>query len=285
MAFEEEEEKFSEDPMEHFKIENEILKMKLKMQFGDSFQMFGGEDALPPDIENQFLKSMIQFEENFQNAEFITIAEKLGNPVFTPLENIPESQLQKEVEVILDLLATKQIVIDFTHQPYNAKEVYSFLTTDFLKEEVEKNAVEGMMQNFIYEEFVPNHKEDIKQSAEQFLDHWLNKNDEGLPDFMAKGIVDDKGKMYTIDEWKNKVKLFFDAFNSFDNGSNTIEECAFTFENVDAGLGHCEGTITYDAILDKGEKIEYKGPFKLYFTYEEEYWNLFYFHIPGFNWG
>ncbi len=33
----EQEEKFSDDPLENMKIENEFLKLKLKAQYGDAF--------------------------------------------------------------------------------------------------------------------------------------------------------------------------------------------------------------------------------------------------------
>ncbi len=280
----EDEERFSEDPMEHFKIENEILKMKLKMQFGDSFQMFGGDDALPPDIENQFLKSMIQFEENFQNAEFITIAEKIGNPTFAPVESIAEAELENKVEEILDLFSKYQIAMDFNHQPYNAKEVYLFLTTDFLKQEVEKVAVEGMIQNFIYEEFVPNHHEDIKELTQQFIEAWINQDEEDIKHLIANNIVDANGANLTEEAWLQKVKFFFEAFHQFTNLNYNINEVKFNISEKDASLGHCEGVISYDAEIEKSEKITYNGPFKLYFTYENDYWYVFYYVMPGFKW-
>jgi hypothetical protein len=48
----EEEEKFSEDPTENMKIENEFLKIKMKAQYGDGFFMSEGDGSLPPEIEN-----------------------------------------------------------------------------------------------------------------------------------------------------------------------------------------------------------------------------------------
>jgi hypothetical protein len=48
-----EEEKFSDDPEEQLKIENDILKLKLQAELGGAFE---GEEGLSPDLENIFLK-------------------------------------------------------------------------------------------------------------------------------------------------------------------------------------------------------------------------------------
>ena len=59
------EEKFSDDANENFRIENEILKIKLKAQYGDAFHMETNADT-PPEIENKFLaEPVILFMKNF----------------------------------------------------------------------------------------------------------------------------------------------------------------------------------------------------------------------------
>ena len=56
-----EEEKFSDDPEENLRLQNDFLKMKMMAESG---AWFGGEEkvGLPPDIENQFLKNVMEFE-------------------------------------------------------------------------------------------------------------------------------------------------------------------------------------------------------------------------------
>ncbi len=49
-------------------------------------------------------------------------------------------------------------------------------------------------------------------------------------------------------------------------------------------MGHAEGMVKYDAVLENGETVHVEGPFKLYMQLEEEWWQIFYFHWPGFEW-
>ena len=56
-----EEEKFSDDPEENLRMQNDFLKMKMMAESG---AFFGGEGGLPADIENQFLKNIMEFEKN-----------------------------------------------------------------------------------------------------------------------------------------------------------------------------------------------------------------------------
>jgi hypothetical protein len=284
---EEHEEQFSEDPIEHLKIENEILKMKLKAQFGDSFQMFNNGDDLPPDIENQFLKNMLQFEENYQNVEFVTVKEKIGVPTFRSREDIPVESLQAEIDKVMELLLENDIQIDFLYKPYNKEEVYDFITKDFLEKEIEKNVPEGTICNFIYEEFKPNHYEDIKSLTHNFILSWVTKNMDGVQDNLAKDLMDDKGNAYKEKDVVKKIENFFVAFDQFENDGFNIFDVGFQINNEqdeDSGFGHGEGNMKYDAVMENGEVIHYEGPYKIYFTYQFGYWYIFYFIIPGFKW-
>ena len=64
-------EKFSDNEIENLQIENEMLRIKLKAQFGDAFQM-ESSNSLPPEIENQFLKNILAFQ-GANNTETITV--------------------------------------------------------------------------------------------------------------------------------------------------------------------------------------------------------------------
>ena len=57
------EEKFSDYPEENLRIENEPMKMKLKAQYSDAFQMESSEE-MPADMGKQFLKNIIAFKDS-----------------------------------------------------------------------------------------------------------------------------------------------------------------------------------------------------------------------------
>jgi hypothetical protein len=282
---EEQEEKFSDDPNEHFKIENEILKMKLKAQFGDAFQMFTGNEALPPEVENKFLKSIINIEENFDNIEFIRIADKIGNPTIKNSKDVQDGELQAETERVMDLLHTHNINLDFLDGPYDERLVYNFITEELLEKEVEKDMPEGMTCNFIYEEFHPNHDADIKRLSHEFIVAWVTGQVENMESLLAETLVDDKGNRHTKEHILVRIKNIFDAFVQFKDDGYNIYDVGFSINSDgETGMGHAEGALKFDAVMENGEILHFEGPFKLYLSLQYNYWNLFYFIIPGFKW-
>lgn len=73
-----EDEKFSDDPEENLRLENDFLKMKMMAESGGFFG--GNKDLdLPPEIENQFLKNVIEFEKAYAKAKSQKIVDLLAN--------------------------------------------------------------------------------------------------------------------------------------------------------------------------------------------------------------
>ncbi len=281
-------EKFSEDPEEHLKIENEILKIKLKVQYGDGFQMFGDGKDIPPSVENQFLKSMLQFEENFANAEFVTIKEKLGNQQYNIIQNGTKLEYETAVNTFLEQLRVHNIDMEFLYKPINYEKVYSFLIGDFLHKEIEKNMPEEAFCNFIYEEFFPNYEEDLKSLTHQIIMAWVTKNIEPIKDNIDKELLDTKGNRYTEEQVVGKINNFFEAFDHFANDGFTIDDIGFKLDDENdedtLGMGHAEGAVKFDAVLENGEIIHYKDAYKIYYTYKHGYWYIMSFILPGYVW-
>jgi hypothetical protein len=281
----EEEELFSEDPIEHFRIENEILKMKLKAQYGDAFQMFNSGEPIPPEVENQFLKNMINFEEHYDKVEFIQVLEKIGNPIIKPLENLLPTQIKKETEFIMDLLNKQDVFLDFNDGPYDEAIIYKFLTEELMFKEIEKEMPEGMSCNFIYEEFHPNHRADITKVTHDFVVAWVTGNVEKIEYNLSEAIIDDEANRYTKEQVLKKISNIFEAFDGFKDDGFNVDEVDFTFiETDETGMGNAEGHLKFDAIMENGDVLHFEGPYKLYFTYEHNNWNIFYFVMPSFSW-
>ncbi|MFA6945665.1 MAG: hypothetical protein WC220_07140 [Pedobacter sp.] len=51
----------------------------------------------------------------------------------------------------------------------------------------------------------------------------------------------------------------------------------------DAGMAYAERIMNYTALTENQERIQVEGPFKLYFTLEHEWWSIYYFVLPGFE--
>jgi hypothetical protein len=281
----EEEEKFSDDPTENMKIENEFLKIKLKAQYGDGFFMQEGEHGLPPELENQFLKQMMQFEENYEKAEYISLYEKIGKPTFKPLEELSTNEKKDEIKRLTEIMESHGIMLDINEGPYDDDVIYTFIIKELFEQEVEKESlIEGGFWHFCYEEFHPNDKVEIEKNTHEFLQHWFNKGFNEYSSELAYHFILPEGKEIDRDAFFKKVNMFFDSFVQFKNDGYNVDEVKFELYDNNAGMGHAEGTLTYDAEMENGEIIQYKGPFKLYMQREDKYWSVVYFVMPGFVW-
>ena len=279
----ENEELFSDDPQENLRIENDFLKLKLKAQFGDAFFMESNKD-LPPEIENQFLKNMIAFEDAHANAEYTTVYESIGKPDYKPADELSAAQITAELERITAIMDEHNIALDFCDGPYADEVIYKFITEELFGHEIEKTPVFGMGWNFIYEEFHPNDKADIEKNTHQFLQHWFTRDFNEYSSELGYEFILADGRRLKRDELMNKLKPFFEAFTAFKDDGYNIDDIKFELHDEAHGFGHSEGMLKYDAVMENDEIIHYEGPYKLYMIREDKWWSIFYFVMPGFEW-
>jgi len=277
------EEKFSDDPLENMKIENEFLRLKLKTQYGDAFFMQSNND-LTPEIENQFLKNMMAFEENHQNAEYTTVYEKIGKPEYKPVTELTPAEISAALKVLTGSMNRHCINLDICDGSYSDEVIYKFITEELFAHEIEKEPVFGISWNFIYEEFHPNDKADIEKNAHEFLRHWFTRNFNEYCTELGYHLITADGRQIEKEIVLQKIQVFFDAFIDFRDDGYNIHEIKFELHEDDYGLGHAEGMLKYDAVMGNGEIIHYEGPYKLYMQRADKWWNIFYFVMPGFAW-
>ncbi len=127
----------NEEEQDKLSIENEIMKIKLQMQFGDDFVM-KSNGSLPPEIENQFLKQIMAYEDNHKNAEEITVFEKIGKPDFKKMEELNADEISKELIRLNELMESKWIMLNICDGPYEYAVIYKFITEELFLEYVEK---------------------------------------------------------------------------------------------------------------------------------------------------
>ncbi len=276
-------EKFSDDPLENMKIENEFLKIKLSAQYGDGFFM-QGDAALPPDIENQFLKNMIAFEDNSKNAEYTTLYEKIGSPAYKKIAELNEEEVSAALENITLCMEEHAVSLDICDGPYPDAVIYTFITEELFEQEIEKESMFGGGWHFIYEEFYPNDKVDIEKNTHEFLKHWFTKNFDEYSSELAYHFVTADGSKLDRKAFFEKLHMFFESFTAFKNDGYNIDEIKFELYNKESGMGHAEGILKYDAIMENGDTIHYNGPYKLYMQQDDKYWSIMYFIMPGFVW-
>jgi hypothetical protein len=271
-------ESFSEDPEEQLRIENEILKLKIQAELGGDFE---GEESLPPDVENAFLKNVLEFEHKQANAPVKTLYEILDRPAFVRENELNDERLQSALAAMEELLEAKGIMVDYaTDYPLRVK--YKFITEELFNKEAPEIHISGMTMHYIYEEFHPNHAMDIEAITEDFFNHWIERSFEENDELAEEMILDD-GSMLSKYQLLQKVQLVFDAYTSFENASYTVDNISYELHEGGTGLGYSEGVVQYDAIMENGEVQQYESPYKLYLQYDDV-WSIFFFHWPGFIW-
>jgi hypothetical protein len=272
----------NQNDSDELSIENEILKMKLQLKFGDKMFM-GGFADLPPEIENQFLKNILAFEEGYENKKTITVFNKLNKPNFTKIDDLGAHEQKIELDRLLELLEKHNLRLNITQGPYPDDIIYRFITEELFEQEVDEENIDGMTQNFIYEEFHPNHIENIKEATEEFLSSWFEKSFSEFSPQIAHELITIDSKLMSISIFREKITAFFNSFEHFTDTKYKIIDQKYQFGADNTGMGHAEGVVYYIAKLDNGEEIEFKGPFILYFQNQWGMWEVCSFRMPGFE--
>jgi len=268
----------SYDPDENKRMENELLQLKLKAELGVEAHISANT---PASIENIFLKNMFAFEKGLAEAEEINIFELIGKPDFIPETKLDDFSVEAALNKIMDLLNEKQIALDFLGT-YDNRTKYKFITEELFEEKVMNVQLPGMIMHFIYEEFHPNHKLDIEHKSVKFINSWLSQEKEQLSFSLDDALVLPDRRVWKKDKVMDRFTKVFDCYPQFKNGNYQIEDINYEIKE-DIGLAYAEGLIKYTALAENHDVIEFEGPFKLYFTLEYEWWSIYYFVVPGFE--
>ena len=268
----------SDDPEENLRIENELLRLKIQAEHGGQSHSSGN---LPPDLENEFLKHIMAFEQNYANAKRIIIYDFIGRPEFTKADDLDNSSLAPALQRVTGQLSLKNIVVHFD-KDVDKRTRYKFITEELFEKETDDFMVPGMTVNFDYEEFHPNHQKEIAERADRFMAGWFKKGFNEHSYELADYFVLPDGQTMSRKDMVIHLGNIFDAFKGFKDEKYRIAEVKFEL-NENGGLGHAEGAIKYTAILENGETVEFNGPFKLYMSYDDGYWGIFHIVFPGFK--
>lgn len=276
------EENFSDDPEENLRMQNDFLKMKMMAESG---AYFGGEGGLPPEIENEFLKNIMEFEKVNANAKTLTVYELLGQPDFEDENNLKQEKFETEYLRLSKLLEDHGIDVSFMRER-DDRFKYNFIIKELFQHQTTFVPVKGMITGFIYEEFHPDHELDITEMASRFLNDFFERNLDVNTYYLDEEIILPEGKTIPRESIINRFLSMYEAIPEFQNTSFVIENKDIELHEKDdeqTGMGFCEGTVQYDIILQDGEWRKIKGPFKIYFSLQYDCWTICFFYLAGFN--
>ncbi len=252
-----------QDP-DQLRIENEIRKMKLQLQFGAGFHNPDPHSTLPPNIEKIFLDQVEEFERAHAASKPIKLYDYIGNPQFRKASSMNDSEIDRELSRIHEILFENYIACDSIYEVEN-RIIYTFITEELFNQEIEDMRIPGLVLHFCYEEFYPNHENDIEDKVIDFFDKLL---------FANETVNFDE-----VHEIRNKIELmnFRDSFVRFDlielvkDSISITEKIAEAVFKIDLACG-LEGS----AIKEK-----FSGYARIELIREEWFWEITKVLLPG----
>ena len=280
-----EEEKFSDDPEENLRMQNDFLKMKMMIESGAQFG--GSSDGnLPAGIENEWLKNIMEFEKINQDAKSMKIGDFLGKPIFENERNLNDNDFDNEFSRLQKLLEENGIMVEFRKER-DDRFKYQFITEQLFDHETTMIPIKGMTTYFSYEEFHPDHEADIRNYSEEFLNDYFNKSLDEDTFYIGDHFIEPDGNVLSKEDLMKRLHAAFEVFITIENTSFTIDNIDFKLHETavddSQGMGFSEGEIIYEIVFPKGERKMINGPFKIYFSLQWDCWQIYFFYLAGFN--
>lgn len=271
-----------EDPEKNLRIENEILQMKLRAEFGG---FCGGTNNLSPELENEFLKSVLEFERRFRDAKFIPVLELIGRPHIKKAEELSDGAVVIELERLRTLLKANHIAVTFLRQR-EPRFQYRFITEELMHHTTENISMPGMIKYFVYEEFHPDHELTIRDRTINILASWFERCPAMIEIYMSNQFIQPDGRTWSRGQQIKRMEEWMSGFARFERCGFSIEKISFVMKNNDpniSAMGHSAGRMKYVGVRHDGARELIEGPFKIYFSCEGNWWSSFFFYMPGFN--
>lgn len=184
-------------------------------------------------IESKFQEFTDLFDRKFSIIGMITVFERLGKPEFRRCADIPDHEIGVELEKLMKLMYRHQLAAD-TICGVDDREFYRFITEDLFPQEIEDIKVEGMMTNFIYESYHPNHLHDIEDVCSYFTQSFLNR-DPGFFSSYLSPEAQENDWFYNFSESFDKMDLIEFSILSIDitdKWAKVSYSIHFTAENL-----------------------------------------------------
>lgn len=235
--------------LEELGTENELLKLKMMAEFGGDFM--GGE-GLPADIENQFLKQVINFHKHHDPNKVTTVYKYIGEPEYNHVNDLSDKEVVKELKKLLKLMDKNGVGLSYLPET-PVREIYRFITEELFKHEIEDVKIKGWMNQFIYEEFHPNPEHDVRSAVFYCLQSVFDKGHSLFQEHFSEEMKDTIGLSMELEEFQGKIESFWSHFNSVKLEAHTFETLEIAKEE---GTAHVVCNVTYKTQSQKGRKFK-----------------------------
>ena len=263
-----------DDSKERSDFEKEVQKLKELAENGDEMtqdlrRLMDSDNPL----ERAFADHIIRFERAAKDPDTRTLRAILGHPSFPEEASLSDGEVEAELERAHAVLAKKNILMDCIY-PTPAREVYRFITEELLENDDGFISVPGMTHHFIYEEFYPNHPEDIKKTAHEVIEAICDKEFNEYTCFLRNGIKL-RGVEYSSQEFPERINDHLEIFGPLALLNLEIGEVL-----MDEPHAAVDATFTVIHHFDDGQTTEIKAKGKFEFYMEYDNYNLSSVSIP-----
>jgi hypothetical protein len=263
---------------DRLKAENDFLKMKLMLENGAQFSE-GNNNDLPPEIENQFLRNMVEFESQFAEHKTIKVFDKIGKPAqFVNVADIPDEKMDKAWEELSKYLQQHGIFLDVCSPNISKKELYRFTTEELFVYEMDDISIPGMMHGFIYDEFHPDFKYDNSRLAIQdCISRILTKEPfEWAHHFREVNLQLNQHSGLDLQQFKERVNQFKSSYDDLQLEEPTAQNCI-----IEEKLCKVSGDYSVKASVGM-ESFSLSGTWEVLLEQDEnEYWYIVSVQVPN----
>ncbi len=229
--------------------ENELMKLKMIAEFGGDFV---GDEDIPPDIENQFLKQIINFHKLHDQSKVTSVYKYIGEPEYNHVHDLSDKEVVRELKHLMKLMEKNGVSLTVLAETPK-REVYRFVTEELFKHEIEDVKVKGWLNQFVYEEFYPNPDYDVKSTASLCLVSIFTKESHLLAEHFSEEMKDSIGLQMDTEEMIERIKNFHNHFYNIKLVDHNFSKVEI---NKEAGTAHVVGEITYKTQTQKGRRFK-----------------------------
>lgn len=263
------------NPDDLLKAENAYLKLKLGLEHGMQMEE---SSVLSPEVENQWLKSVYAFEEQYKDARRIKLYDYIGKPAFRKWNTLTVEETTNELQRLRAIMGKNSIQLDCICE-YDDVTIYRFITEELFEHEMDDMRLPGMTCHYTYEEFHPNHDYDLRRETTDFLKALFMKvwNEDYDAMSLNKKVIFE-GKERSRQEISSIVVTFQEAHDPLRIKALDITEVAIHSGLINADV---RATIDVSGKMKHGEPARYLGVCSLNFVRDNDYWQISGFFVPG----
>ena len=263
-------EPLSED--EKLKAENDFLKMKMMLERGTEFEKTAEGEELPADIENNFLRNIMEFEKQFDQHKTATVFDKIGKPKhFKPVEEINDEDITEAWAQLNGYMQQHGVELSAISPKITVRELYRFTTEELFEHETDDIDMPGMISGFIYDEFYPDYEYDnTRYAVDDCISLILKKQTVDYFPHLAKKVTLNGHENLSEESFKAIINRFKNAYDNI--LLQLIEASSCTIEEITCTV---KGNYVAHATIDH-DKVELKDEWKVIFKFDDDlgYWEI-----------